>query len=278
MKAVQVTKPATIKLLAYGDSGVGKTTLIGSFTQCEATSPVLVLNAGGQPVSLRAFSPPPLVLEIETLSDFNAVYYWLDAGQPWEWVEKNHRTQPLAHHVKGYFPDRAWTSGFKTIAIDSITQVQRISMDHLTEAESVGPGDYSKGMQIQHWGQILSQMVRLADKYFKLPINVVMTALTRRSEIEAMGTTLFSPFLLGQGNLQVPAHAEIVGRLVALETLRAQTVTAISAKYPSDMQGAFNVLLTRGGRNFMAKWQGVASPPDMVVGPTAQRMMEILNG
>lgn len=272
MKVVEITKPVLMRMLIYGESGSGKTHLIGSFMECEDTCPVLVLNARGQPVTLRAFDPPPLVLDMETMADFNLPYRWLQLDQP-----SLEADTTFAIAVNAYFEKYGFTK-FKTMAIDSLTHVQRISMYQLTDAADKGPGDYAMRPQRQHWGQVLGQLTRLADLYYKLPVHVVITALTRQDEVPALGAVLFGPFLWGQSSKEVPAHAEIVGRLMSIETVRAQTVTAMKETFPKEMRDAYSVLLTRGGRNFMAKWQGATNPPDVLVAPTAQKIIDIMRG
>ena len=84
---------------------------------------------------------------------------------------------------------------------------------------------------------------------------------------------MFSPFLAGQASLEVPSHAEIVGRLVRLEGLAAQRATVLKTKLPKQWQASQNILLLRGGRNFFAKWQGMQSPPEFILGPTADKLL-----
>lgn len=302
MKQHKLEKSPTLKLLVYGDSGSGKTHLIGTFQECPETSPVLVLNARGQPVTLRHFDPPPLVLDLESMKDFNVPYQWIKAGQPWEPVEKAATTDkvaswggvdptPFLKAIWNYFDSvcgnpgteelmetgRSGTFKFKTAAVDSITQVQRIALDAIVGNVDALPGDDLKPTQIQHWGAALGQLTKLADLYYQLPINVILTALTRRDTIQAMGLTLFCPFIWGQSSLEVPSHAEIVGRLINIESMRQKQATAVRSEHPQEFANAFNVLLTRGGRTYMAKWQGVLNPPDLVISPTAQKLIGIVN-
>jgi hypothetical protein len=276
VKPVTIEKSAKIKMLVYGDSGTGKTHLIGTFMEAEESSPVLVLDAGGQPVSFRAFDPPPLVLQLEDTKDLNLPYKWIKAGQPWKPVVDQKEALPFFKAVYGYFGGEE--NKFKTIAIDSITHVQRLSLDHLTESTQTLPGDYGGRPQIQHWGSVLSQLTRIANLFYQLPVHVVITALTKKDNVESLGLMLFGPFIWGQGSNEVPSHAEIVARLVGLETLKAQQAQAVKAQFPQEFAKAYNVLLTRGGRTFLAKWQGVVNPPDVIVAPTATKILAVLAG
>lgn len=166
---------------------------------------------------------------------------------------------------------------FQTVVVDSITHVQRMAIAQATGQRSVRPGDVPKPTEIQHWGSVLRMMANLTDLYFKLDINVIMTALTRRDQIRDMDTTLFCPFLWGQSALEVPSHAEIVGRLVVADTLTGKQRQDMGM--PRDAKAKdtpYNVLLTKGGRNFMAKWQGAKSPPDSLPAPTVTKIWEVM--
>lgn len=166
---------------------------------------------------------------------------------------------------------------FQTVVVDSITHVQRMAIAQATGQRSVRPGDVPKPTEIQHWGSVLRMMANLTDLYFKLDVNVIMTALTRRDQIRDMDTTLFCPFLWGQSALEVPSHAEIVGRLVVADTLTGKQRQDMGM--PRDAKAKdtpYNVLLTKGGRNFMAKWQGAKSPPDSIPAPTVTKIWEVM--
>ena len=92
-----------------------------------------------------------------------------------------------------------------------------------------------------------------------------------------MDTTLFCPFLWGQASLEVPSHAEIVGRLVVADTLTPKQRQDMGMPRDAKAKAVpYNVLLTKGGRNFMAKWQGAISPPDSIPAPTVAKLWEVM--
>ena len=122
----------------------------------------------------------------------------------------------------------------------------------------------------------LSQMINLADLYYQLPVHVLVTGLTKHVTIEAMGQVLYNPSLWGQSALELPSLAELVGRLQIIETLNASQVMALKSDMPDELRAAHNALLTRGGRTFAAKWQGVRDNPDVIVNPSMSKIVEIL--
>jgi hypothetical protein len=276
MKITNLDRAPYLRLLVYGDSGSGKTTLIGTAMECEDTFPLLVLNARGQPISLRGLDPRPLVLEVESMKDFNLVYAFFESGQDWDTLTRGGKLLRLGVILQKYLEsvDRAT---FGMLAVDSITHVQRLALTEIVGYEGIGPGDVPPQSQIQQWGRVLAQMTNLADKYYQLPVHVVLSALTRRDTIDAMGLTLFAPFLWGQSSMEVPAHAEIVGRLICTAAIprKDQQVVSQAAK-TAKVDLPFNILYLAGGRDFIAKWQGVPNPPSLMPAPTIGKMIKVL--
>lgn len=283
MKVSDLDKAPYLRMLVYGDSGSGKTTFVGSAMECEDTSPLLVLNASGQPVSLRYLKSRPLVLEIESIKDFNIVYTWLLKNQDMDLLGR--LDGPLAAVVAAYL-NTIQADKFKCLAVDSITQVQRLAMDRVTttpdsKGRVVGPsmpenpGDIPAATQIQHWGRTLALMTNFADRFYKLPIHVIMTALCRRDNIPSMGYTLFCPFLWGQSNMEIPSHAEIVGRLMNTGTIGLKEQKDVkTASNAVGKEVPFNIMYLRGGRDFVAKWQGILNPPAMMANPTIAKFIK----
>jgi len=87
---------------------------------------------------------------------------------------------------------------------------------------------------------------------------------------------MFYPFVWGQSSLELPSLAEIVGRMVPIEGLNAAQAMSLKRNLPKEMETAWNVLLTKGGRNFMAKWQGIRTNPSVVVNPTISKVIEVM--
>lgn len=277
MKIMNLDEVSHLKALIYGDSGSGKTTLMGTAQECEKTFPLMVMNARGQPISLRHLNPRPLVLDVENVKDFNMVYTWFKCGQDMEWFAQQKQYKKFAPVLSEYLED-VDADRFGSLGIDSITHVQRLALETIVGGTMPdNPADVPTQTQIQHWGRALSLMTNLADKFFALQVHVIMTALTRRDHIEAMGYSLFAPFLWGQSNLEVPSHAELVGRLMSTATIPIRDERGIERAAQS--QGTdvpFNVLYLAGGRDFIAKWQGIPDPPKMMILPTVKKLIDLM--
>lgn len=275
MKTVALEKTKFIKLLVYGESGTGKTTLVGSFQEDERSSPLLVLNCGGQPISLRFVDPPPLVLEIESTSDLNPPYNWFLDGQPWDMIEHWRKlgkgdAVEFANAVYNYFDGQP--GQFKTVAIDGISELQQVCVREISK-QPERPGGRPKLVELGHWGTVRQQTNQIVSLFYDLPdMHVIMTALTDHKYIEAFGRTEFSPLLNTKSAMECPAKAQIVGRLM--------NVTALNVRDQRDSKSvapdAFCVLRTVGDADFAAKWQGVRSPPKSIFDPTATKILDIV--
>jgi hypothetical protein len=174
------------------------------------------------------------------------------------------------------------TDKFKSFAVDSITQVQRIANDIVMDEPSSAytPESIPAKRGYSDYQKLLDMLTRFADHHYKLPIHVFMTALCRHSEMPTLGITKYYPFLWGQAALEVPSYAELVGRLINIESLATQQINAMSSQFKPAFKDEqpFNVLYTRGGRDYIAKWQGPMNPPDLIINPTIRKLLDVLNG
>lgn len=294
-----------LRALIYGDSGSGKTRLTGTAMQCVETSPMLTLNARGQPISYRFLRDKwymPLVLSVETMRDFNDTYAWIMDNQPLPTVLKEFVDKPNGdawdakvaglpepfNYIYRYLGN--WVASghstelrFRCFTVDSITQVQRISSDVVMDYDDAAyspSGFEPKKRGYTEYQQMLDMMMKFSDHHYKLPIHVIMTALCRHSEMPTLGYTRYYPFLWGQSALEVPSYAELVGRLINIDSMSTQQINVAAGQFTPIFKGEqpFNVLFTRGGRDFVAKWQGPDNPPDILVNPTVRKILDVING
>lgn len=84
---------AGVKILVYGESGVGKTVL------CATAPDPIILSAESGLLSLKKFNIP--VIKIETLADLEEAYQWIRAG-------------------------KQGANQFKTVCLDSITEMGEV--------------------------------------------------------------------------------------------------------------------------------------------------------
>ncbi len=278
-------KVPLLRLLIYGNTGAGKTHLLGTASYDDRLWPMLVLNSRGQPVTFRVFDDWPCVFNMDWMGDYNPPYHWIAAGQPPEvltdYVSKGHW---FYSRVQEYFQARPDKYGedpqgwkFKSIAIDSVTQVQRTVMRKVVGYDTEGPGTIPPGTTRQQWGRVLAGTSNFADLQFaeKLPVHVFMTALNRNEVMPNLGMVNNYPYLWGQSSTEVPSYAEVVGRLMLVAEMTLQMKGKIAEQSGRSLDNVHNVLLTASGEGYFAKWQGVKPAPKFVLDPTLSKVLDI---
>jgi hypothetical protein len=209
MKRIKSENEPYIKMLLYGQPGSTKTRTAGSAALDERTSPTLMLDIGGNPISIRDYKQQPDLLRLENLADLNPVYDFLSRGQsPDHAIVKRFDLRPP----------------YKTIIVDGVTDLQRYSFGMVTGNSKVGPGDIPAQTQIQHYGSVLAQMTTFARLFFALPMHVLITALEREDRDDGSGQIMYRPLLLGQSAAEVSAYAYVVARMVHRGRLEARTL------------------------------------------------------
>lgn len=266
-----------LRALIYGKSGVGKTTLLSSAADCEETTPMLVFDAGGNPISLRHCDPAPLIIAIESSGEINPAYNWIRSGQEWEAVAESSHWFAVA--VREYF--QGWAEDkrqFKMLAVDSITEVQNIIGDEVVGNVAVPPGTLPKAIEgFGSWRKMLDATANVARKLSELPVHVWMTALTRYHEVPSDGTTMYYPFLKGQSSQLVPSYSELLGRLISTRRLPGRQNTALKKAEPEFAQ-AYNILVLRSGADYDANWKGVDDPPEYILDPSMRKILDCMSG
>lgn len=190
-----MTTTQTLAAVIHGESGAGK-----SYFGSTAPGPRLILDAEGGSRFIKAnkrrtlpngkttWNPlteePPVddgtwdacFVEILNWQQFYAAYQWLASGQ----------------------------HGFKSVIIDSITEVQKRLVDDVAGVDQP---------TLQDWGTIGRQLEDMIRKFRDLtrhqtvPVNVVFLALAHLRDGETR------PFLKGQLELSLPAFVDVVGFL-----------------------------------------------------------------
>lgn len=253
-----------IKALFYGQPGSGKTRTASTAALDERLSPVLMLEQGGNPISIRSYEKAPDIVQMSSLSDFNPFYEWIAAGQ-----NPDHEVCKLF----GLNPP------YRTLVIDSITEVQRMSFGTVIGTTKVGPGTIPATAEIQHFNKVLAQMVTFARLFLSLPMNVILTSLERDDKDESTGTIMHKPLLWGQSAGEVSGYAFLVARLVHRARLdnktRMDAQRAIELKIVEDpiTDKTVSVALFQPTGKYIAKDQYGALGPFMA-DPTMTKILD----
>jgi len=188
---LRVTEHPTIfNLLIYGESGTGKTTLAGSSDEVPEMRKVLFLDVEGGTLSIKDKFPNVESVRIKNWVDMQSVYNELYAG--------NH--------------------GFRTIVLDSLTEIQKMSMDTVMrklveqheERDSDVPG-------IREWNINIEQTRKFVRSFRDLPINTIFTALSRQDKNPRTGAIRTKPYLSGKVADEVAGFLDVVAYLYTKE-------------------------------------------------------------
>jgi hypothetical protein len=262
-------KEEPLRILFYGMPGSTKTRTSATACNDPRTSPVLYLEAGGNPISLRDYKHPPDIIHIDALEDFNPIYEWFLKGQPAD--------AALVRDMDLHPP-------FKTLMIDQITDVQRMTMNkasgNMITADM--PGTIPNPMQIQHFNATLGHMIKFAKLFFGLPdMHVIITCQEREDKDETTGLISYKPLLWGQSAGEVGGYAYLVSRLV--HRTRVGTDAKLKLAIGEMPDDAASVALFMPSGKYIAKDQYGMRGPDggllpFMVNPSIPKILDLVYG
>lgn len=182
--------PVLFNLLIYGESGSGKTTLAGSADGVPEMRKVLFLDIEGGTLSLRSRYPNVESVRIKSWDDMQRVYDEL------------------------YRSDH----GFNTIVLDSLTEIQKMSMDaimrRLVEQHEERDADVPG---IREWNINIEQTRKFVRLFRDLPVNTIFTALSKLDKNPRNGAVRTKPYLSGKVADEVAGFLDIVAYLYTKE-------------------------------------------------------------
>lgn len=161
---LKIRKPQDVlpylNLLVYGDSGAGKTLLAGTAAFVEELSPVLFIDVEGGTHTLNHYND---VADIDIIPDPN------DGSHPTlKWIDIQKIYDDL---YRGRHP-------YKTVVIDSLTEMQKLAMNtNLGSGSKMTIDAIGNLPEFKDWHVNTEQMRRLVRAFRDLPLNTIFTAL-----------------------------------------------------------------------------------------------------
>jgi hypothetical protein len=173
-----------VKLLIYGDSGIGKTVFAGSATDVPEMRDVLVIDAEGGTESLVRTYPGCDVVRVRRMKEIWPIYDELHRG----------------------------THSYGTVVLDSLSEFQKYDLYEILETGSQErPGKVDPDVAgIREWGVTLEHMRKLVRLFRDLPMNTIYTALVNYMKDPRTGMYIKNPGLQGRAAAELPAFPDIV--------------------------------------------------------------------
>lgn len=223
-----------LRLILYGRPGVGKTRTAATAALDERMSPVLMLDASANPMSIRNYPKQPDVIRMEMLTDFNMPYDWIRRGQ-----SPDH---PLMKMFDLHPP-------YKTLIIDQLTQWQRMffaqAMNYASNPK-YGPGDLVPRREWEHYNKVLYSMVNAVSLYCSLPIHIIMVA--QESNKDPSSTDgVVGMALEGQSAIEIGSYVYAVGRIVPRARVGDQIMKVLEEATKTGTKAATVVFWTSWG-------------------------------
>jgi len=170
--------------MIYGDPGVGKTVLAGSASAVPEMGKVIFVDVEGGTMSLQRTFPDCEVVRVKNFDEMNSVYSELYDGK----------------------------HGYGTVVLDSLTEVQKMSMGTIMhELLKEHPDRDPDIPSIREWGKNIEQTRRTVRAFRDLPMNTIITALAKSDRDTRTGLTKISPALSGKLANEAAGFLDIVG-------------------------------------------------------------------
>lgn len=182
VEAVADIEPS-FNMLVYGEPGAGKTVLAGSADALPDLRPVVCIDVEGGSFSLRNTYPDVQIIRVTTWKQMQDVYDEL-------------------YRMK---------HGYKTVIVDSLTEVQKFSMmqimkDLVKDKPERDPDIAS----MQEWGKNIEQTRKFIRAFRDLPLNTIFTALAMGDKNPKTGKVLTLPSLSGKLAREAAGFVDIV--------------------------------------------------------------------
>lgn len=210
----------TIKMLVYGDPGVGKTVF-----SCSGDKTIFVdVEGGSLSVQSRIKSKNVVKKKFETFDE----------------IEDFIRTL----HEKG-------GGKANTLVIDSVTELQKKLMDYIVESHPEVKRPYGDGLTVGDWGYNTERMRRFIRMARDLDMNVILTALAMDEKNEVTGAVKTMPKMSSKLAADVCGYVDIVGYLYVdnvetddgVEPMRRMLVQPVGAYYAKDRSGMLGTVI-----------------------------------
>ena len=177
-----------LNILLHGETGVGKTHLIGTAQDHPETSPLLLLDIDGGASTLRKRKDID-VRQVRSFNDLVTIY----------------------RDLKNAIPSDGSRFPYGTIAVDTFSELQSLDLADIMAFFGRTNDNIDPDIPDQRgYGKSLSHMRDIIRVYRDLPCNTIFTCHTQ-SEKDNNLRTVYEPKLTGQMRKLAPGFFDIVG-------------------------------------------------------------------
>lgn len=202
-----------LKMLVYGNYGVGKTYLAGTATEVESMRDVLIINAEGGDLTLNAFKGIDEigVKDFKTLGSINEYLKQhclaRDAGD-------TDRLRTLEAHVRGVEESEIETPReYRTVIMDSLTELEAYCFNQLLGiTDTTRLDDETQSAEWSEYKKNHTMMQRVVRAFRDLPMHVIFTAAEQFNQDENKRYK-YSPDLTGKLSKKIQGFMDMVGYL-----------------------------------------------------------------
>lgn len=233
------TEDDYLKMLVYAQGGVGKTVLSATASQLDGDTLFISAERGTKSIRLKKWTDridlnKIHVVGMDNFIDFNDYYEFLydhvemvkqydryrksgDNANASKMIEAIWKQQSDEPREKGQMPRI-----YRTVVIDSLTEVQRRSLDRIVDTRTgqANPGSITRGVKfennrttLQDYGDNTQQMRKLVRAFRDLDMNVIFTALEAEVQDEMTGKVTVRPALTDKLWQDVNGYVDIVARM-----------------------------------------------------------------
>jgi phage nucleotide-binding protein len=205
VEAVEIYKPTLdhyfLKMVVYGNPGVGKTTLCASAQACPDMYPALFVNVEGGQLALtdaRVYGAKEVVDVIDIKnSDYGAL-------------------PAIRRYLIG-------NNKYKTIVIDSLSELAMVSLDTIVDAKKGQKGQTLDTPYLEDYGTLTKVMRRTVREFRDLPMHVLYTAHDAPESQEP--NAKIGPNLTPKLLRSVMGYVDVVGYMYTAERKGEETKT-----------------------------------------------------
>jgi hypothetical protein len=185
-----------LNFMVYGESGVGKTRLLGSADEVPELRKILFVDVEGGTLSIRDLYPNIDTVRVTNFKQIATVY----------------------EELKGA------SHGYTTVVVDSVSEMQKFNMTNVMYELVKSRPDLDPDIPgMREWGKNLEQMRKYIRLFRDLPMHTMFTCLAQQDKDQKTGATTKMPGLSGKLAREITAFLDIVCYMYVKEVDSKQT-------------------------------------------------------